>query len=519
MSRPSPPAHPRLVPVPRGRRLPQGRFVVLAISVAGTALVPAVATAPAGAPHTLAAEVATTSPPHTLGETSAPDVRRARATTLDEQGIFFVSYDGVINANSFQQDALLTHGDTQFAAWYTADRSAVLARRDVSRSGRPGPWRTTVLSHRLSSDDSHNTISLGVSAVDGRLHVAMDTHNTQVFYLVSREGLADEPAERPWRADDLGPVQRTLGGADLGSITYPRFVPTPDGQLQLSYRTGGSGQGTVELAEYDDGQWSLLGGWSSPDGEYAANGGTSASRNMYLHGIQYGPDGRLHATYTWREDAVGGAVLCDPGGLSNHDTAYVYSDDRGRTWRTQDGAVAALTGTDQRVSVDTPGAVVDPLGVDRALINQESQAVDSRGRVHVVISYVPAEEASCVTDFTQQRRDLGRTFHLVQQEDGTWRKTELPEPLDAFGRSALVLTDDDDAVVVMPRGRVLTASSSTGWQDWALREDGTGLDAFGEVLVDRERLLSDDVLSVMYQEDSTGRTPSPVRVLDLRVVD
>lgn len=64
---------------------------------------------------------------------------------------------------------------------------------------------------------------------------------------------------------------------------------------------------------------------------YSGNGQTSTARNMYVHGITYGPDGRLHAAFTWREQNFG--VLCHPGGLSNHDTGYVYSDDRGRTWR------------------------------------------------------------------------------------------------------------------------------------------------------------------------------------------
>jgi hypothetical protein len=42
-----------------------------------------------------------------------------------------------------------------------------------------------------------------------------------------------------------------------------------------------------------------------------------------------------------------------------------------------------------------------------------------------------------------------------------------------------------------------------------------GLDAFGEVTVDRERMrVGDGILSMMYQVRSMGETPSSVRVVD-----
>lgn len=43
------------------------------------------------------------------------------------------------------------------------------------------------------------------------------------------------------------------------------------------------------------------------------------------------------------------------------------------------------------------------------------------------------------------------------------------------------------------------------------------MNAFGEVNVDTFRLAADGVLSVLYQEASTGTTPSPVHVADFRL--
>ncbi|WHT22745.1 BNR repeat-containing protein [Crossiella sp. CA-258035] len=255
---------------------------------------------------------------------------------LDSSALYFVSYDGVVNNNSLQQEAILTHKGHQYATWYTASRHAVIGRRPVGGSR----WETVTLPHRLSVDDSHNVISLGISPQDDTVHVALDTHNTRLHYLRSTPGLAG--GGQPWRAIAFGQVRRTLGEVELGAMTYPRFVVTPEGRLQFSYRTGGSGNGVNELAEYSGGTWRKLGAWTSATGSYTGpNGVVSGTRNMYLHGLTYDRRGRLHAAFTWREGNAG--VLCARGGLTNHDTGYVYSDDRGRAFHLVRGADGGWT--------------------------------------------------------------------------------------------------------------------------------------------------------------------------------
>jgi hypothetical protein len=462
----------------------------------------------------------TTTLPVPAAAADGPAATRLRDTRLDAQAIYFVSFDGLVNNASFQQSGILSYRGYQYAAWYHSDRQATLARRQLPN----GSWRQIRLPHRLTVDDSHNVISLGVSPQDGRLHVAMDTHDSTIFYTKSEPGLVSSPATQSWSAGRFGPIQRTLDGVELGAITYPQFVVTPENRLQFSYRTGRSGNGTNELAEYDAASgWRKLGIWSSATGSYTSgNGVTSATRNMYIHGITYGPGGRLHAAFTWREGNAG--VLCHPGGLTNHDTGYVYSDDRGRTWRNNAGAVVGTTGGADLVAVGDPGHVVDPLTVDHALINQETQAVDSAGNPHVVISYVPGRFTQCVTDFTAQRKAYSRAFHLTRDPaTGAWRKVEIPVPAEAFGRSKIVFDAADNAYVVLPFGRIVGASKASGWRDWTLLFDGTFFDGgrtlnvFGEVLVDESRVAAEQVLSIMYQQKSAGTTPSDLRVIDFKL--
>ncbi len=169
------------------------------------------------------------------------------------------------------------------------------------------------------------------------------------------------------------------------------------------------------------------------------------------------------------------------------------------------------------MSVGSPGLVADPLDPNHGLMNQESQAVDTSGRPHVVISYVPGRFTQCVSNYAQQRAQYGRTFHVFRGADGKWTKMEVPIPPNHTQRTKIVLDRDDNAYLVMPRGKIVAASRASGWTDWTTVFDRPSLQAFGEVNVDTSRVASQGILSVQYQQISSGTTPSPIRVADFRL--
>ncbi|MFK0159647.1 BNR repeat-containing protein [Streptomyces sp. NPDC090499] len=465
-------------------------------TVLGAALLGAVAT-PA-----LAAGTARAADP-------GPSVNKQQSTLLDAQAVFFVSYDGLVNNNSFQKNGLFTYKGYQYAGWYTSTGAAVIGRRVLGGSS----WSTVTLAHQLKSSDSHNVISMGVSKVDGRLHINMDSHSDGFFYVKSVAGLLDNPGTTSWTSAVFGSVQTSLDGLALTSqFTYPQFIATPEGRLQLSYRVGISGNGRNALAEYDGSSWTALGEWSSSTGTYTSTHGSSTARNMYLHGIDYDVNGRLHAFFTWREQSA--SVMCSSGGITNHDTGYVHSTDRGRTWLSDAGTLVATTGTADTVAVTDSGLVVDSLNPDHSLMNQESQWTDSAGLPHAIISYVPGRFGQCTTDYVSDRTANGRAFHLRKNSAGSWQKTEIPVALNSSQRTKLVLDKYDNAYAVLPYGRIAGASKASGYSDWALLHDGGGLNAFGEVVIDELRVKADNVLSFMYQEASSGTTPSALHVVD-----
>ncbi|KAB5590009.1 Tat pathway signal sequence domain containing protein [Ceratobasidium theobromae] len=442
---------------------------------------------------------------------AAPTVTSQSSTQLDAQGIYFVSYDGLVNVESFQQSGVVSYNGYQYAGWYTSTRYAILARRQLPS----GSWSTLQLPHQLSVNDSHNVVSIGISPSDGRIHIAMDTHSTVIYYVKSVANLAGSPASFAWTVSQFGSVQNTLDGLSITSqFTYPQFLITPDNKLQLVYRSAVSGNGVVQIAEYS-GSWTNLGGFTSATGTYTGpNGVASTARNLYINGVTYSSTGRLHTSGTWRENNAG--VLCASGGLANHDTIWLYSDDKGRTWYNNGGTQVATTGS-STVSVTTSGIIVDSLDVNHGL--QESQTVDSANQPHIIISYVPGRFTQCVTSYAADRVSYARPFHLYRSSSGTWTKVEIPFAIGSFGRSQIVMDASDNVYVVLPFLKIVTASKSSGWTDWTLAYDGVsaGLNAFGEVTVDRARIKPEGVLSVLYQVASGGTTPSPIRVADFKL--
>lgn len=169
-------------------------------------------------------------------------------------------------------------------------------------------------------------------------------------------------------------------------------------------------------------------------------------------------------------------------------------------------------------------------------MNQESQTIDSQGQIHTIISYVPGVHSrwsqdvapltdrttgrftQCVSNYETGRPAYARPFHVFRSTNGTFTKMEIPFAINSVGRSQIVLDGADNAYVVLPYVRVVTASKASGWTDWTLVYDGVaqGLNAFGEVTVDRAR-VPNGVLSVLYQQNSTGTTPSAVKLIDFKL--
>ena len=445
------------------------------------------------------------------------------------------TYGRAINGVSFQTQPLLTANGYQYATWYhlgSSDEDVYLARRDLTGT----TWE--VLDTGLNFDngdgswDAHNVISMGVSG-DGSIHLSWDHHTNTLRYADTDAGVTTNPAAATWDSGILNAERSSLnlGGSSVYSVTYPRFITAPSGDLLMSYRTGGSGNGQMNIATYND----TTGLWNTPHEIIASTGtytdalGSSTSRNAYMNGFSYDANGTIHMTWTWRESAGG----------ANHGINYAYSDDGGSTWRNNDGTVIGTPGNP--ISIYSPGILIDDgnsgngtLGdLDRrnTLMNQQTQAVDLDGRVHMIMWHADDAHRDAVSGFTTAPAAY---FHYFRDPTtGDWSRSELPTDRVVGSRPKIAYDSDGNvyAVYVSPGAGdgsgvldyyadgdliIAGATKASNYTDWSILQTDTRNFA-GEPLLDEQRLLDDGVLSIFIQENdsaNTGATGTPLHVLD-----
>jgi hypothetical protein len=276
-----------------------------------------------------------------------------------------------------------------------------------------------------------------------------------------------------------------VGTTTIALVTYPRFVTEPGGNKMLfSARLGESGSGDEYLWEYDSATHS----WTSI-GKYI--NGIVNNMNAYLHGLSYTRGGaRLHASWCWRDT---------PDDTTNHDLDYVYSDDNGRTWLSNTGAVIGTTGTNP-LTLNTAGINVWPISTNRGLINQEHMAVDSVGRVHVLLSHMPDAQPDDAT--FDSARTKSQFFHYFRDTCGKWTRVAIGLPVIVNFRGKFAVSSSSNVYAILPDLRIAAASPSNNYATWALLTSDSGR-FFSDPLIDTARLLTEDKLTVYYPQKAS----------------
>lgn len=121
---------------------------------------------------------------------------------------------------------------------------------------------------------------------------------------------------------------------------------------------------------------------------------TGIKNNPYINGLDY-RNGRLHLTWTYRGfvwyegwddplDTKHKAQAGPNGAENNYDICYAYSDNLGGVWKNGAGSLVADLGKGESIRSDAEGIVAFSIAKGSGLTNQEAQAVDRDGGVHVL---------------------------------------------------------------------------------------------------------------------------------------
>ncbi len=482
----------------------------------------------------------------------APSVVKIGDTVVESQALSFVG--DRINGLSFQQDAVITYDGWQYVAYYNAVRHVCVSRRQLP----VGSWQALELpDYDLTGTDSHDVISMGICPADGTIHLAFDHHNSPLHYRVSQWGVITNPAGVTWNASLFGPIQNYVEvGIAPSPLTYPRFILTPNGNMQFRYRIGSSGNGDDYIVDYngDTHTWSNTRQVTSRYGTYK----TSTNRNAYPNRWEYGPDGKLHVTWTWRE-----------GGLTaNHDIMYAYSEDGGTTWlngnppsvfqiktgaasgpaqtilsfngRRGSNPIGLATGVPQTqllIDLNSPGVTAITLDEYYSLMNAQSQALDAQGRIHVVMWHCTDETNAYAASLgytetgTWGHATARRYHHYWRDAKGVWHHYQLPWV--SGNRPKLFIRANGDAFLIYQAAlnpialgydtrivnghlEIAAATAATGWTDWQIIYTDAGF-YVNDMLGDHYRFKNEEILSVLVQEAPANGTPTPLRILDFQL--
>lgn len=307
-----------------------------------------------------------------------------------------------VNVLAGLQHNLITHGSTQYAAFYAQDATLVLAQRTIGSD----LWTSVRTPFRGRVADAHNTVVIAVDG-EGVLHVAWDHHGNALNYA---RGIAPGSLE-------LGERQPMTGSREE-RVTYPSFLLLPDGDLLCLYRDGVSGRGDLVLNRYDIATRT----WSQVQSNLIDGEGR---RSAYASAL-VDAEGGLHLAWVWRDS---------PDVATNHDLAYARSHDGGVTWTSVRGAPLRLPLTADHADYALR------IGTGRSLMNPPSLAVDEDGNPYLANYWCPAD-----SEIPQ--------YHLVHHDGTDWRVQQVTQRTTPFTLSGAATKRPplSRAVLVTQRG-------------------------------------------------------------------
>lgn len=224
-------------------------------------------------------------------------------STITDEGLYFWYADGskayhYAASISPRGDCMTVVNGYIFFGWYKGGmtkRDLMISRKKIGSGG----WVTVQLPHKNTLiqpgnrwGDSHNTISVGVSKIDGTVHIFYDHHNDPLKYIVSKKNVAFAP-DNEFTLDAFEATRGYLVPGEPITITYPKLTTNAAGEIILNYRKGSAVGGNEMVHVYNGTSW-------TSNRQVTRGGGlphVAVEDRNYAYGTPYFNNGDMY--YAW----------------------------------------------------------------------------------------------------------------------------------------------------------------------------------------------------------------------------
>lgn len=318
-------------------------------------------------------------------------------------------------------DCITTYNEYVFVTWYKggkANRNVMLTRYNTSTGTMATiefPHRHTGYQNKWWIGDSHNTIAVAVSPLNGTIHMIYDMH---AYYngRPSDGSLSDDYFRYSYSIADAASVsdenftldqfvQNSTGGykhlslkpwEDYNSfkeLTYPQFFLNDAGDLFVYFRVGGNNNGAYKFSKYSasTSSWSNFTNFNYINAKNYGN-----NYNWGLYGSMDYVNGKIRIGFQQRS-----ADATDEYQYQNG-IYYAYSDNQDgyNGWKNHNGESFSIPlANPEIIKVYEPGDLFPSAGVDQVrIVDGFNWTVTDRGDLHLSskVQYNPTGEITRV---------------------------------------------------------------------------------------------------------------------------
>ncbi|KMT67014.1 fibronectin [Catenovulum maritimum] len=439
-------------------------------------------------------------------------------------------YDFFFGRNiSAHGDAVKTYKHYVFMTWYRGgkyDRHVMLSRYNT----QTGSVATIEFPHQHTGfrgdplvGESHNTIGLAVSPVNGTIHMVYDMHayddnnhggkfkNDYFRYSFSKENAAEvsdaeftlEQFVKDTSAvsqgdDDYKHLTMTGSLADKGNfsrLTYPKFFTTTDGTLLLYMRLGGNNNGAYVFNRYDaeTETWSRFTNFNLNNQKSHGN-----EYNWGLYGNMKYVNGKLRVGFQQRSSDNNDKYKYQNG------VYYAYSDhpEGFGDWKNHKGEAMTwpLVNSDE-IKVFEPGDYISHEEANSVyIVGSFDWTVTERGDVHII---------SKVKSTDSKRPDYEEVYLHAYKPVGA---EDFIVTSDFTGASEIYTAGDNIYIAGLRNGRPYVEKAKGGSNDFVRVYEATDGPVFDHGTI----YIKDGKIYFYLMEKTSGSAmPLYLQIIDL----